>query len=427
LIERVEVFNRIGNRPAQLKDLETLEILATQLNDPQCLANAQLLHARYCFTTDDYAGTIELSQQVAAISKELNQAELALGIHSVWAHSLFRSGRLDEAMKCAMEGLELARFLGRRVEEGRSLSSMGLIALESKEPGIAQKYLEEAVAIARETKERTLEARSIANLANSAAYIQKDYITARSYYEQANSLNIELGDRYAQGIALGNIGWVWGMLGDFANARTYHEQALIIAREIGSLYQETYNLLNLSRVAEVQRKADEAVTYALDAMQLSKIAGDKTAEAWAHLYLGYAYLLKVQFEEAKTAFECALNIRRELGQSSLATEPMAGLIQLALQVNDISNAQESVEELIVHLYDEVFLDGAEEPLRVYLACYQVLKRVEDPRSNEILDKAMQLLEAQVSKFGDDQSRRRYIDNAPWRREIEQSWLNKKGS
>jgi tetratricopeptide (TPR) repeat protein len=76
-----------------------------------------------------------------------------------------------------------------------------------------------------------LEARSIANLANSAAYIQKDYMTARSYYEQANLLNIELGDRYAQGIALGNIGWVCGMLGDFADARTYHAQALIIARK----------------------------------------------------------------------------------------------------------------------------------------------------------------------------------------------------
>jgi class 3 adenylate cyclase/predicted ATPase len=427
LIERVEVFNRLGNRVAQLKDLETLELLATQLNDQQRLARAKLLHARYCFTTDDYAATIELSQQVRSISRELNQVELALGIHTVWSHSLLRSGSLDEAMKYAVEGLELARLLGRRVEEGRSLSSMGLIALESKDPGIAQKYLEEAVAIARETKERSLEARSIANLANSAAYIQKDYITARSYYEQANSLNIELGDRYAQGIALGNIGWVCGMLGDFADARTYHEQALIIAREIGSIYQETYNLLNLSRVAEIQRKADEAVKYAFDAMELSKKAGDKTAEAWAYLYLGHSYSLRTQIEEAKTAFEAALIIRRELGQSSLATEPMAGLIQVALQSNDIFLAKKLMEELIGYLDQEAILDGTEEPLRVYLLCYEVLERIEDPRSIQILDKAMQLLEAQVSKFNDEQSRRRYIDNVPWRRAIEQTWLNKKGS
>ncbi len=427
LMERLEVFNRVGNRPAQLKDLETLEILATQLDDQQRLAKAKLLHARYCFTTDDYAGTIELSQQVMSLAKKLNQIELALGIHTVWSHSLLRSGKLDEAMNHAIEGLELARFLGKRVEEGRSLSSMGLIALESKEPGNAQKYLEEAVAIARETKERTLEARSIANLANSAAYIQKDFITARSYYERANSLNLELGDRYAQGIALGNIGWVCGMLGDFADARMYHAQALVIAREIGSIYQETYNLLNLSRVAEVQGKAEEAVKFALDALQLSKAAGDKTAEAWAYLYLGHAYSARSQFEEAKTAFESAINLRRELGQASLAIEPLAGLIQVALEREDIFLARKLVEELVDYLYDETILERTEEPLRVYLSCYKVLERIEDPRSMQILGKAIQLLEEQVLRFKDEQSRRRYIDNVPWRRAIEQSWLNKKRS
>jgi tetratricopeptide (TPR) repeat protein len=421
-MERVELFNRVGNRPAQLKDLERLELLAAQLNDRSRLVKAKILHARYCFTVGDYPSTIAISQQVVSVSKELDADELALGVYVVWSQALFRSGKLEEAMKYAMDGLELARFSRQRVEEGRSLTSLGLIALESKEPGMAQKLLEEAVAIARETRERTLEARALANLANSAAFIQQDYATARKYYEQSYALNVELGDRYAQALALGNIGWVCGMLGELADAQTYHEQALIISREVGNIYQETYTLMNLSRVAEIQEKVQEAVKYAQDAMQLSKTARDKTAEAWSYLYLGHAYSLSAQFEQAKKAFENALDIRKELGQFALATEPIAGLIQLALQMNDIAPAKRWMEEIMGYLSAGASLETTEEPLRVYLACYNILERIEDRRSAQILAQAIQLLEVQVSKLKDEQTRRRYVGNVPWRRAIESAWL-----
>ncbi len=255
--------------------------------------------------------------------------------------------------------------------------------------------------------------------------MQQDYATARAYYERAYALNVELGDRYAQGLALGNVGWVCGMLGDFAAARTYHEQALVISREVGNIYQETYTLLNLSRVAEVQGRTEEALKFAQDAMQLSKIAKDKTAEAWSYLYLGHAHSLSAQLGKARIAFEEALNIRRELGQFALATEPIAGLIQVALQINDIPLAKILMEEIMAYLSEGVTLDMTEEPLRVYLACYNVLERAEDPRAVQILDQAIQLLEAQVSKFKDEQTRRMYIENVPWRRVIESEWLVKK--
>jgi hypothetical protein len=65
LIER-RCFNQL-NRP--IKRPGNAELLAAQLNDQQRLAQAKLLHARYCFTTDDYIGTIELSQQVMSSQK----------------------------------------------------------------------------------------------------------------------------------------------------------------------------------------------------------------------------------------------------------------------------------------------------------------------------------------------------------------------
>ncbi|HEX6269798.1 MAG TPA: tetratricopeptide repeat protein, partial [Anaerolineales bacterium] len=298
LIERAGLFNRIGERTLQSQDLASSRDLARQLGKDELLAKAKVLHAQYCFTIGDYPTTIEISQHVLSISEELDQADLALGVYVVWAQALFRLGKLDEAKKRGLEGLQLARQTRNRLEEGRSLTSMGLIALETKEHELAEHYLEEAVAIARETNERALESRALANLANSAAYVQRDYATARAYYEQAYGLAVTQGDRYAQGLSLGNLGWISGMLGDFVAAQKYHEQALQISREVGNIYQETYTLMNLSGVSEARGEVQQAFKYATHAFALCKKAHDVTGEAWSYLYLGNAYTLIGQFEDA---------------------------------------------------------------------------------------------------------------------------------
>jgi tetratricopeptide (TPR) repeat protein len=302
---------------------------------------------------------------------------------------------------------------------------LGLIALELKESTKAQPYLEEALAIARETRERTLESRAIANLANWAAYIQRDYLTARAYHEQGYALAVELGDRYQQAISIGNLGWVCQMLGDFPSAQNYHQKALLISREVGNLYQETYTLMNLSGVAEAQGDAHSAVEYAAQALELCKKVSDRPSEAWSYLYLGHAFTLMGQFQKAQQAYRQSLDIRNELGQPALATEPMAGLIQVALRMNNISLASRSMEDIVRYLSEGGTLEGTEEPLRVYLACYAVLEGLGDGRATQLLQTAMLLLESQVSQISDEQARRTYIENVPWRRAIEGAWLAKK--
>jgi len=66
------------------------------------------------------------------------------------------------------------------------------------------------------------------------------------------------------------------------------------------------------------------------------------------------------------------------------------------------------------------LDGTDEPLRVYFACYQFLEKKQDQRSRQLLRDAMQLLETQVSNFSDEISRERYIENIPWRRALREA-------
>lgn len=417
LLERVNLYGRIGNRALQARDLDALEKLAVQLRDDRRLATAWRLYAHYHFTIGEYQNTLKTSERVIEMSKRLEEPEIALEIYLVRAQSSFRLGRVDEAVARQLEGLELARALKNRVEEGRSLTALGLIMLESNQPARAVEHMEQAVEIAREVGDRVLESRALGNLANAAAYVLRDYIAARDYYKQAQRLAIELGDRVGEGVEKANIGWVNMLLGDYVTARAELEGALSIAREVDHSYQEIYTLLNLSAVNEAQGNIEFSEQYATQAMVLSLERGDKSGEAWSYYYLGNAYLAGGKLNEARGAFARALQMRTEQNQLSLAKEPLAGLIRVALADRDHTLAVHYANEVMEYLAHGGTLDGAEEPLRVYLACFEALKTKQDPRCDEILAVAGDLINAQAAKISVVSSRRRFIDNVPWRREI----------
>jgi len=417
LHERVSLYGRIGNRSLQAKDLELLEKLAVQLRDDRRLAIAWKLYAHYYFTIGDYPNTLQTSERVIEMSMRLEDPEIALGIYLVQSQAFFRLGRVEEAIARQSEGLDLARTLKNRVEEGRSLTALGLILLESHQPARAVERMEQAVDIAREVGDRVLESRALGNLANAAAYVLRDYIAAREYYKQAERLAVELGDRFGEGVEKANIGWVNMLLGDYETARAELEGALSIAREVDHSYQEIYTLLNLSAVNEAQGNVEASEQYAAQAMTLSLEKGDRSGEAWSYYYLGNAFLGGGKLGEARSAFARALEMRAEQNQPSLAKEPLAGLIRVALADHDPGLAIQYANEVMEYLSNGGTLDGAEEPLRIYLACFNALKTKHDPRCDDILAVARDLLNAQASRISVVSSRRRFIDNVPWRREI----------
>ncbi len=63
------------------------------------------------------------------------------------------------------------------------------------------------------------------------------------------------------------------------------------------------------------------------------------------------------------------------------------------------------------------LYGAEEPLRVYLTCYRVLRADDDPRAAEILDAGYALLMKQAATISAAETRRQFLQDIPWHREL----------
>ncbi|HSB00588.1 MAG TPA: tetratricopeptide repeat protein, partial [Anaerolineales bacterium] len=424
LLERVELFNRLGARASQLEDLEALKKLARQLNSLRLLSKVDMLFAHYYLSISDYPAVVQCSERVIELKRIVEDPEVVLDTYRVWPLALLRQGKLDEAMKVAQEGRRLAQAHADATKEGYILNSMGLIAIEQKDPAIAHDYLERALSIARGTGDRRLESRTLGNLGNSAGYVRQDYAAAREYYEKDFALSHEHGERSSECVALENLGWVAGMQGDFEAARSYHERALLIAREIGDTYLEAYTLINLSAVTGMSNEAQTSLGYAQNARELSRKTGDRSGEAWSLLYMGYAYLLFDNLVEAEEAFRHSADIRQELGQPGMKMESLAGLSQALLLKGEHAAALREAENIISYLESGKTLDGVEAPLRVYYTCYLVLEKVQDPRSRTLLRSAAQLLETQVSKLREEGARQMFVENVPWRLAIQRAWQEK---
>jgi tetratricopeptide (TPR) repeat protein len=403
--------------------LDMLERLSRQLGQNARLAQVWVMRADFEYATSDYPYAIEMARQALSLAKSAGEEDVALDAYRVLSLALLRQGKLVEAMQHVEDGLQIVRRLGRRLEEGKILNSMGLIALEQKEPANAKVYFEQALSIARETSNRGLETKSLNNLGTSTGFVQGDYAAAREYYEQAYLIAQERGDRSLQSATLGNLGWAAGMQGDFDTARLSHEQALLLAREVGDQYHEAYTLVNLSAVAINQKEAQTAIRYAQQANELSDKIGDRPGAAWSLLYLGNAYLLDKNTRLARDAFLEAVVIREELGQKNLSMEPIAGLIHVALEMNDLTSVKSETERILQHLENGGSFEGVEEPLRIYCACYEALEKLKDPRSQTILQEAVKLLETQVSRLQTVSARQMFIQNVPCRRAIYEAWQN----
>jgi tetratricopeptide (TPR) repeat protein len=211
------------------------------------------------------------------------------------------------------------------------------------------------------------------------------------------------------------------MQGDYETARAYLERSLRISRETGHRTSELYSLINLSAYSEILGEYEKAISYAEQALSIAREIVDRPGEAWALTYLGHGLQSLKRYSDAQSAYQGALELQNAMNQPALATEPGAGLARVALELGDLSAAQDHVDTILVHLDGGSSLDGTDEPLRVYLSCYLVLKAVKNERAASILETAHKILLERANKIKNESLRHTFLENVPYHREILVAW------
>jgi hypothetical protein len=97
-------------------------------------------------------------------------------------------------------------------------------------------------------------------------------------------------------------------------------------------------------------------------------------------------------------------------------EPLAGLAAVSLRQGDQTQARAYIQQVLNHLA-RGNLNGADDPFRVYLTCYQVLAAVADPQAATILQQARQQLQDRAAKLPSETLRRSFLEHIPAHREL----------
>jgi len=420
LILRAESYYNLSNHQEQARDLSMLEELANQLKDKGLLARAFMRHAYHFSALGEFQKVLDYALPAKDFTTRERDTEVILVLYTLIPGAFLRLGKMSDALRYAKDGLAFAQSVNHRRGEGNALTFLGLVSLEKEGAAIAIGYHEQALMIARELEDKYLEGMALSNLASAMVASQADYSIALGYLEQAYSIACELGSGSGQAVTVSNLGWLAGILGNYPAAINYFKQALTLARKIGGRSQQINIYINLSAVAGAQGNIQDALKWGQEALDLSVKLGDPTGSAWAYFYLGYAHLLSEKLEEAKLSFLQSIEIRLEISPPVLTAEARAGLLDAYSQMGDLDSTRTEVGLILEYMDKNKTFEGAEEPQRIFLSVYQTLQKIKDPRASIVLQNAIQLLDAQVSKLRSEEARHMYINNVPWRRSIYQT-------
>jgi class 3 adenylate cyclase/tetratricopeptide (TPR) repeat protein len=418
--ERLKILAEHGTIEERTLEVEALAEVADTIGESGNVAEVILLRSRLASSLDDGDKSAQLAQQAKAMALEAGRYDVAIEAQTSLLVAHYRRGMYKEAVEHGEAGISLAREHKASQQEAFLLNWLGLAFLEMKNPTAARAYFEQSLDMFRAGDNVRGVARVLTNLGSVAGY-QGNYTAALDYYEQSMRLAREIGTRIGECRLLANLGWISGLLGDYRNAQAYAERNLQLAREIGDSYTQTISLTNLSSHAGAMGEIAVAIDYAERGLALARQSNDRNLEAWALTYLGHGLLESGLATRALESYQEALELRHELDQKTLATEPAAGIARIYLQQGESAAARRHADQILAQLEQDGTLEGTDQPLRVYLNCYLVLSGTEDSRAMRILNTAHDMLKTRANGISDPSARKLFLENITYNKEILTLW------
>ncbi|MEQ1506204.1 MAG: tetratricopeptide repeat protein, partial [Myxococcota bacterium] len=229
----------------------------------------------------------------------------------------FNVGRLDRSVELCTAALAEARAVGDPLLEARTLVARGVPhAIEDRLDEARADY-EAALAIyeASDAPSNDL-ALTLCNLAMLS--VDADPMRCERLLRDALAIARRGESPGAEGLALGNLGWLAKERGRLDEAERWYRDALAVHREVGNRRSEANSLLNLGGVWQrAGRVADARATLEL-AVARHEALGDRAGEGRCLIVVGE--LVAKEGADPTPWLERALALFREVGHLALQQE-----------------------------------------------------------------------------------------------------------
>ncbi len=418
---RESVFDHVGDRDAQAKDLETLGALADTLDIPEKRATFALRQANYHLVTSDYPAAIEAAGQAIKFSQQALAPETETKGHIIRGKAAWQQSAYEEAKTHLEHAAALAKQAQNRSDEAESYLNLGAVYWYQGDHTAAQERYQEALTTYQEIGDRQNEAGCLSSMGAIHGELG-DYVAAQHYSEQALTICQEIGYRRGETILNANLGVDYYDLGDYATAQAYLNRALKISREAGNRWVEALSLDTLGLVHQGLGVPEAANDFYAGALTIQRNIGDRNSIGYTLTHLGHTLTSLRKFETAAETYAEALALRRELGQENLAIDILAGLAYLAQEQDQGEQAYSRIKEILAWIETNE-VGGIEYPVQVYLICYRILRAVSpstpetDEQAQRVLAAGHTLLQKRAANIKDEALRRKFLENVPYNREL----------
>jgi len=251
-------------------------------------------------------------------------AEMGLRLAGALVQFWYLRGYWDEGRRWLAEMLGASGALAHPAQRVRALNAAAWIAQNQGEYVSARSFSEEALSLSRESGDKRETGFALNCLAILAAE-RGEFPEARSLFEESLTIRRELGDKSLIASTLQNVGNLAFRQGEFASARPLFEESLGISREVGYKHGIATALLNCGDVA--RRVGDYAAAQALldEGLALANDMGDKTLIPIALNALGALAGRQGDYAAARALHTKGLEVSRELGDKRLIAENLQSL------------------------------------------------------------------------------------------------------
>jgi predicted ATPase/DNA-binding SARP family transcriptional activator len=172
------------------------------------------------------------------------------------------------------------------------------------------------------------------NGAGALAMAQGDYAASRGFFEEAEFLFRQIGDRAAAARVLSNLGSIECMEGDPDRALPLHEEAVALLRDLGEVGVLAGALNNLASVLIDTRDFARAEAVAAESAELHRRSGDDEGLTVALLNRGYAEHEEGNVRQAAETLSESLRVALPVGSAMRILPCLSALAELGPQLQD---------------------------------------------------------------------------------------------
>lgn len=454
LAAREKVHDHQGSRVEQAADVEAMEQLASQMDGVQ-QAEALLRRANLFFLQDDNSQAVETVRKVIPLAQAAGQARLQVEAHLLWGRALLWQSEHDEARQRLELALEQAWVEQMPEAEADCLWNLGVVACNVGEYVKAHNLLQQAIQVYRQLGDQVGEATAYAQQ-GVAFYSQSDYQNAKVCFEtsleifhvighrareatmynnlgaiaheqgnvsealrmhlRALDLNQAIGDKYGVSTSNSNLGDCLRDLGEYEQAWQVYNNALQIIETTGDRYVATTVLASICLFYIQTGNLTLAVQYGEEAVDAARESGALQYGCAAHSRLAQAYLLIGRFDDAEANFRAAMETQARLEMDNNVLESKSGLAGAAYARGDLAGAVQVVESILPALEGNE-LHGCDEPARLYMTVYRILKSAGHTRAHEVVQAGQTLVRTFADRIDNPTDRQSFLEKVCTNREL----------